>query len=367
MMKISSPYLDTIHYNIEDDLKAYPEAWCYVIIGGRNTGKTYSALRYHLQNGYKHVFCKRTSKDVDLLCAGNTIGEKCPFVELDFSPYKSINRDFDTKIMAYKIKDGIGAFYSQDEEGRAAGSPYGYIASLSTVKTVKGFDLSDCESVIFDEFIPQPTERTSKMEGEAVMELYKTVARDRTLRGRKELKLLLLANAVNVFNYTCEVLELTDVIAEMSMTNTETLYQDDRGIFIRILKTPEEIMEAEKKTGIYKAMANTAWGRMAFSNEFAYNDFSNIKKISVKGYRPLIKLTYKGKEYYIYSSDNAYYMCTVKGKCPIKYDLDKEMGRKAFYYDYAIDFLNSCIEGKMLFEKYSMYDLIVNYKKRFNV
>lgn len=367
MKKISSQFLDTIHYNIENDINNYPDAWCYVIIGGRNTGKTYSAIRYHLQQGLKHVFCKRTSKDVDLLCVGNNLGEKCPDVEVDFSPYKSINRDFGTNVKAFKIKDGIGAFYEQDEEGKASGSPHGYVVSLSTVKTVKGFDLSDCESIIFDEFIPQPTERTSRTEGDAVMELYKTVARDRTLRGRKELKLLLLANAVNVFNYTCETLELTDTIAEMSMLKIETLYIEERGIFIRILKTPEEIMAAEQKTGIYKAMAGTAWGRMAFCNEFAYNDFSNIKKMPLKGYRPFIKIILKGKEFYIYQNDKSYYMCSVKGKCPVKYDLDKEMGRRAFYYDYAIDLLNSCIEGRMQFEKYTMYDMIVNYKKRFNI
>lgn len=367
MMKISSPCLDSIHYNVENDIKDYPGAWCYVIVGGRNTGKTYSGLRYHLENHTQHVFLKRTAKDVDLLCAGNILGNKSADYEVDLSPYKSINRDFGTDIKAFKIKDGLGAFYERGEDGGAVGKPYGYLLALSAIAKFKGFDLSECESIIFDEFIPQPTERTSRMEGEAVMELYKTVSRDRTMRGRDELKLFLFANAVNVFNYTCEVLELTDIIAEMYMTQTETRYLEERGIFIRILKTPEEILAAEQKTGLYRSMAGTAWGRMAFSNEFAYNDFSNIKKIPLKGYRPMIKLTHKGKEYYIYNNDASYYMCTTKGKCPIKYDLDKEMGRRAFYYDYAIDLLNSCIEGRMLFEKYSLYDLIVNYKKRFNI
>ena len=29
------------YYNIFDDIKAYPDAWAYMIIGGRSTGKTY--------------------------------------------------------------------------------------------------------------------------------------------------------------------------------------------------------------------------------------------------------------------------------------------------------------------------------------
>ena len=367
MTKISTQNMDTIHYNVENDIRDYPDAWCYCIVGGRNTGKTYSGLAYHLNHNKKHVFVKRTAKDVDLLCAGNTLGNKSADYEVDLSPYKSINRDFNTDIKAYKIKDGLGAFYDRDEEGNASGSPYGYLLALSAIAKFKGFDLSECDSIIFDEFIPQPTEVTRRSEGEAVMELYKTVSRDRTLRGSDELKLFLFANAVNVFNYTCEVLELTDIIAEMSMTQTEIMYLEDRGIFIRILKTPEEIMAAEQKTGIYRAMHGTAWGRMAFGNEFAYNDFSNIKKLPLNGYKPMIKLYNKGKEFYIYNKDSYYYMCTSKAKCPISYNLDKEMGRMAFYYDYAIDLLNACIEGRMRFQKYSMYDMIVNYKKRFNI
>ena len=35
------------------------------------------------------------------------------------------------------------------------------------------------------------------------------------------------------------------------------------------------------------------------------------------------------------------------------------------YYEQCIDLLNASIEGRMYFDTYSMYDLIVNYKKRF--
>ena len=356
-----------IYYDIEDDIKAYPDAWCYIIIGGRNTGKTYGGLKYHLNNNIPHVFLKRTNRDVDLLCAGNTLGNKAPNYEIDLSPYKSINRDFDTHIKAFKIDDGLGAFYETDAEGAAVGAPKGYLLSLSAIHKYKGFDLSDCPSIIFDEFIPQPWERTQRTEGEQVMELYKTVSRDRFLRNKGELRLLCFANAVNVFNYTSEVLEVTDIIADMSAKKQEICYIDDRGIFIRILQTSEEMMKAEKKTGIYRAMNGTAWGRMAFGNEFAYNDFSNIKKVALKGYRCMYDLTYRGKSYYIYNNGTNYYMCKSRGNSSVHYDLDKEMGQRAFYYDHIPGLMAACIEGRMMFEKYSMYDMIVNYKKRFRV
>lgn len=355
------------YYEIEEDIKRYPDAWCYIIVGGRNTGKTYGGLVYHLNNNLKHVFVKRTNRDVELLCAGNTLGNKAPAYEVDLSPYKSINRDFGTDIKAFKIDEGIGGFYNTDEEGAASGSPLGYLLSLSAIHKFKGFDLSDCDSIIFDEFIPQPWERVSRSEGEQIMELYKTVSRDRTLRGKPELKLICFANAVNVFNYTTEILEVTDLISDMSIKKQEELYLDNRGIFIRILQTSEAMMEAEKKTGIYRAMGGTAWGRVAFSNEFAFNDFSNIKKQSLKGWQPLIELTYKGKRLYIYNNERGFYMCRSRAKCQLMYDIDKEMGQRLFYYDWVISLVSECMEGRMMFEAYSMYDLIVNYKKRFKI
>lgn len=355
-----------IYYDIADDLRDYPNAWCYIIIGGRNTGKTYGALMDCLKNNKQHVFIKRCNNDVNMLCAGNHLGEKAAGYEVDLSPYKSINRDTGENIKAFKIDEGLGSFYRTDDEGGASGAPLGYLLSLSAIHKFKGFDMSTAEELIFDEFIQQPWERVNRKEGEQVMELYKTVARDRTLRGKDELKLICLANAVNVFNYTCEILEVTDIIADMSIKGKETLYIDDRGIFIRILKTSDEMMRAEEKTGIYKAMKDTAWGHMAFTNEFAYNDFTNIGKMALKGFKPVLELKYKNKCFYIYISETkGYYMCSSKAKCPVTYDLNTDTGQIAFYYDYAIDLRSDCVNSRMQFEKYSMYDMIINYKKRF--
>lgn len=358
-----SPY-----YNIMDDIRDYPDAWCYIITGGRKTGKTYGALLGALKNNIKHVFLKRCNNDVNMLCAGNHLGEKGANYEIDLSPYKAVNRDTGEMIKAYKIDEGLGGFYRSTDDGSAGGAPVGYLLSLAAIHKFKGFDLSECDWVIFDEFIPQPWERVNRKEGEQLMDLYMTVARDRTMRGKPDLKLICLANAVNVFNYTCEVLEVTDIIADMSIRKQEVFYDSDRGIFIRLLKTSDEMMEEDKKTGIHKAMHNTAWGRVAFENEFAYNDFTNVGKIALKGFKPMIELKYKNKCYYIYLSETkGYYMTHSPAKCPISYDLNTDTGQIGFYYDQAIDLRNETVSGRVIFEKYTMYDMIINYKKRFKV
>ena len=354
------------YYEVKDDLNKYPGAWCYIVIGGRNTGKTYGSLKYYLEKRLPIVFVKRTNEDVDLLCSGNRLGEKKKDYKIDLSPYKSINRDLGTNITAYKIGNGIGGFYMAGEEG-ASGAPVGYLLSLNAIHKYKGFDLSECHAIVFDEFIPQRWERTNKNEGVQIMELYKTVARDRELRGLPELKLICLANAVDVFNYTCEVLEITDTISEMALRKIETKYIEERGIFIRLLETPPNMIEKEKESGIYRAMGSTSWGRMAFDNDFAYNDFTLVKKMSLKGYSPRVMLTYKEKMFYIYYNNECYYITGSRGKCQSCYDLDTETGSKAFYIDYGIMLINAAINGRCYFEKYSFYDLIMNYKKRFKV
>ena len=59
------------YYDIEDDLQEFNDFWCYIVIGGRNTGKTYSCLKSCYKSKRKFVFIKRTMEDVNLLCHNN--------------------------------------------------------------------------------------------------------------------------------------------------------------------------------------------------------------------------------------------------------------------------------------------------------
>ena len=60
-------------------------------------------------------------------------------------------------------------------------------------------------------------------------------------------------------------------------------------------------------------------------------------------------------------------MCGSRGKTDQEFDLNVETQAKLFYYEYGVDLMNAAIEGRMRFEKYTMYDLIMNYKKRFTI
>ena len=44
------------YYDIKHDLAAYPDAWCYLIWSKRGPGKTYSTLRYCIENKILFMF-----------------------------------------------------------------------------------------------------------------------------------------------------------------------------------------------------------------------------------------------------------------------------------------------------------------------
>lgn len=364
--------IDFTYYAIKNDIEAHPDAWLFGCVGGRNTGKTYGALDYYREIGDKFMFVKRTNDDVDILCNRGKGDAKN-----DVSPYKSINRDKGCNIKPVKFDKGFGGFFPfQDED--IAGEMLAYIMSLHAIGKYKGADFSDAMAILFDEFIPKPSERTDRDEGEQLLDLYKTVSRDRVLRGKPELKLILLANATNVYNPTMAVLGLIDVVSYMNAIQanakanghivTVTYYDPKRKIFLRLLPMSEDMKKAEEHTGFYQTLKDTDWGRMAWDNEFAFNDFTCVQHCNLKGYKPYCSVHYKGKTYYIYNSEEGYYMCMSKFNHDApSYNLNIESQQRKFYYDYAMYLYEAILDGRMFFAEYTMYDLIFNYKLRFKV
>lgn len=349
------------YYDIRDDFAACPSAWCYLIWSKRGPGKTYSTLRYEIEEKQKFLFMKRTIEDIKMLCAEGTRKG----VSFDVSPFVPLNRDFGWDIKPVQIVKGIAGFYHCNEEGKPSGAPVGYAAALSAAKDIKGFDMSEVEDMIFDEFIPKKGERINRSEGEQLLDIYMTIRRDRVIRGRKDLRLICLANATSVNNPTFTVLDVVDTAVDMDVTGTETVYQEERGIFLHCINN-QYAAEAEK-SGIELAMAGTEWAEMAFGGHFGFDDFTAVRKKNLKGYRPLCSYEYKKKTVYIYEKDGYYYATRSRAKVQNHYNLARENEQKKFYYDFVLDLRDEVIEDRFIFENYTMYDLIVNYKKIFTL
>lgn len=348
------------YYHFHNDLQAYPEAWCYVVWSRRGPGKTYSALRYSYEEQIPILYMKRTLDDVDTVC-GVRGG-------IDLSPYVPINRDAHYNITSKLIHKGIGGFYDiYDDEGKISGSPFSYVCALNAMKVIKGFDLSICDWMLLDEFIPQAGEVVKRKEGEMLLDVYMTVARDRMKRGRDDLKLILFANAENISTPITNELDIIDDMINLQASGKTHYYIEDRGILLHHITEEEIPIHEKEKGGIYKAMAGTAWGAKAFGGDFSNNDFSNVGRMSMKNFQPVVAFRHKNKMTYVYRKEEMLYFTTSANQNCEVYDLKLENDQKRFYYDYVIDFQEECILNRCVFRSYTMYDLIINYKKFFSL
>lgn len=350
------------YYYFPDDLAAYPEAWCYVVWSRRGAGKTYSVLRYAYEHDIKIAYMKRTIDDVTLLCSGQTRG-------INLSPYVPISRDTGIRIEAGLVGKGIGGFYDQfdEETNKPYGAPFSYCAALNAMKVIKGFDLSICDWMVLDEFIPQAGEIVKRKEGEMLLDVYMTIKRDREMRGRPELKLILFANAEDISTPITYELDLVDDMINLQASGESHKYLEDRGILLHRITEDEIPIDDASKSGIYRGMSGTPWFEKAFGGEFANNDFTNIKHVNLKQYQPVTAFKYKNKVTYVYVKDGDFYFTSSRADVPKIYDLNRENDQKLFYYDWVIDLRVACYEGHCAFKSYTSYDLIMNYKQFFKL
>lgn len=354
------------YYHLKKDMVNFPNAWCYIIWSRRGPGKTYSGLKTHVMENFPIIYVKRTVEDVNTISSGTNTHNA------DLSPYVPINRDMLTDIRPQPISKGLGAFY-KCLDGEPQGDAISYIMALNKIKSVKGFEASRCKWLLFDEFIPQIGERINHREGEQLLDLYMSILRDKVARGDEELKLILFANAEDISTPVTRELEVIDDMAKLNISGEQNImYLEDKGILLHHIINDEvpEVRMQDNQLGIYKAMAKTSWGRKTFEGEFANNDFSNVCHMSLKNMQGFAHLHYKGHNYYIYLKDETgvFYMCESPTKhYEFDYDLSLENDQKRFYEEIYFTLRDACINDRFKFKAYSMYDLIINYKKFFNV
>lgn len=358
--------------------------WCLIIVGARKRGKTYSMLEYAYMNDEQLVLLKRQVGDIKLLCLNSKNKQKklkrdSEDIEDDIeefdedddvSPYADLNEDHGWNVQPKLLdaEQGIATFYDRDSNWKAK-KKCGIALAVNAIAKYKGFGgMRKCEYLVFDEFIPAPWERrTTKLEGEAVMDLYETISRDREERGKKPLLLVCLANSNDLSNEIFNTLEITDDVVDM-ISAGDDIRQIGRKLVVLVDDSKLAIKKDEAKTLIYEDMKNTVWGHVTFDNEFARNDISCVGTTSLKHMSCRCSVIYKNECWYIYQKENKFYVCSSRSnKVPIEYDLNFESTRKPFYLKECTTLINAYHKGNILFSKFRMYDVIIHFKKFFQI
>ena len=110
------------------------------LVGGRGTGKTYTTLKVAKEDGRKFMLMRRTQSQADLIS------------KPEFSVFKPLNDDLGWNVMVRSVSKYNSMFFEPDGENLE--HQIGYTCALSTISNMRGFDASDIQLLIYDEFIP---------------------------------------------------------------------------------------------------------------------------------------------------------------------------------------------------------------------
>lgn len=319
-----------------------------IAVGGRATGKTYGALRSSVEDGIKYMYMRRRQTQIDIIN------------KPQFSPIKSVCNDTGLQITMRPVAKGLSAFvpYTIDEDGKeiAGTEAYGYTCALSTVSNLRGFDASDLDMIIYDEFIPEKTEKSIPHEAEALFNCYETMNRNRELVGKKPLQLVCLGNANDQTAPILEHLHLITRLDRMRKTGQQVYKDDKRGLLVVLLKD-SPISEAKENTALYRLTEDTEFAKMSLGNEFAYEDRGKIVSRPLREYRPVVSIG----EIVIYrhKSKECYYVCTHMSGSPAQFDISEtgiiRFQRVCGYLWFAY------LENKVEFEDYLCQVLFTKY------
>lgn len=241
------------------------------LVGGRGTGKTYTTLKVAKEEHRTFMLMRRTQAQSDLIS------------KPEFSVFKPLNSDLGWNVQVKSISKYNSMFFEPDLDDEEMLHPIGYTCALSTISNMRGFDASDIQLLIFDEFIPEKHERLLKNEADALFNAYETMNRNREIKGIAPIQMVCLANANDITNPVFESLNLIRVADRMQKGNNDRWTDDKRGIqLIMLHRSP--ISRKKANTVLYNLTEGTDFANMALDNDF------NLDRQHIKP-RPLSEFT----------------------------------------------------------------------------
>lgn len=315
---------------------AYPFT---LIIGGRGTGKTFGALESSIEDRRLFCYLRRKKTELDIINKD------------EFSPLRPICRARGWEYTSRPIAPGIVGFFScdTDEDGKTTitGPAVGMTAALSTFGSLRGFDSSDVELLLYDEAIPERGERPLPHEPDKLDNAYETINRNRELQGRPPLQLIVMGNANDQASPILTSWGLASVVDKLRSRGGWIHTDDRRGICLVLLED-SPVTEQKRDTALYRRAAGTDFAGMALDNAFAYNDRSHIIPRPLGEYTPRAVLG--ACCIYRHKAEQRYYVTEHRQGSPKVYP-DTETGRGRFCDDFGYLY-RAYFDGRVDFEDF---------------
>lgn len=260
----------------------------------RGPGKTYGVLKSVLDNNEMHILMRRT--ETELAAISFT----------DLSPYQPVLDDHpELGPITIRSIPKISAAYQVVRDDNVIG----YTLAMATARNVRGFDLSKCSVLIYDEFIPERHARPIKEEGTAFLNVIETINRNRELKGGAPLQVFCTGNANDIDNAIFSELGLINIAYNMQESGKQLYVDRSRGLLLFNAVGNDVFTNAKRKTSLYKLVGdNSAFTAMALDNKFTAFSSDRIKTRNLIEYKLLAQIG----ELFVYKhkSNTRYYIST---------------------------------------------------------
>ena len=244
-----------------------------VILGTRQIGKTYGTLKLMLDDKRNFILMRRTQTETDFISNGT------------LNPFLPLGR---TDIKVKKENQYIGKIQTETENGF---DTLGITLSLTCVSKIRGFSGINFTDLVYDEFIPESHINRIRNEGDAFLNAIVTISGNREIEGLPPLRTWLLANSNDISSPILKALNITDKVESMDKSGQEISIMPERGIII-VLAKAKDLSNKRKKTSLLKAInKESEFSKMAFDNEFSYNDAENVTRKDLKQFILIASVT----------------------------------------------------------------------------
>lgn len=271
------------------------------IIGSRQVGKTFGGLKYMTENEKKMVFMRRSASELEFAVSNSEasiFSKMASYLGCSYTHGK-VNQYINTLTCTKDGKD----------------IDLGISTALTSLGHIRGFNGDPYEVIFYDEFIPEVQVKKMSGEGAAFVNGYITLNGNRELEGRPPLRAVLLANANTLDSPILSEFNLTQKVESMVKSGQEYSLMPERGILI-VMPKSEKITGERAKTALYLATGTESdAAKMALNNQFSYNDFTDVRHVTVDAAWNCI-FVYKKHYVYRHKVDGTYYCCPKKSGSP---------------------------------------------------
>ena len=315
-----------------------------IILSGRGVGKTFGFLKWMREQAVidrgRFAYLRRLQTQIDIC------GKE------EFNPFKRLDTVYNQHTTVKSISKYSSGFFDQDMK------LLGYGLALSTFGSLRGFDGSDIDYILFEECIPKQGEHRLKQEASMLWDAYETINRNRELEGQQPVKLFCIGNSNNTAADLLVDMDLVQRVERMKQKGVE-LYQDKkRSLQLIVLGTTSK-GEQKRDTALYRFLGDESqYSSAALDNDPAEEWGRGNRSRPLREYRPVV--TVGEITIYEHKSRYEYYVTAHRSGNPPKYGTGP-MDLERFRNHYRTDIWDAIMKNRVVYERTNDEILLIKY------